>query len=214
MGLNTFTLRAKGPSIQEAYEQACQRFRHAYGHRADSGGIGTTASLDVVDADWAGSGQEADEFTDSHLGLNVVPGICYGLTLKAPRQNPNECKSTVLNTPHKGRKAWQQFYRPYPLLADGLAGTDYNTCLGTFEKKEDAVAAARAYAEQHRCSVQVDVVHLLGKDQQSALVSYKPSPLERDGEFLFFGWAETDTAAAQQARRALQPLSAGVPVLP
>ena len=97
---------------------------------------------------------------------------------------------TSCNRPDLLEKTLDSFfkYNTYPITTFNII--DDSGVVGLYATKGDAVKAARAHTERTQESTSIDVVKVLEKgNTKVAKVTYKKSSTERDGRWIFFGWA-------------------------
>jgi len=106
-------------------------------------------------------------------------GFCFAYMMHRPEGNKNKIKTSVLDTPTKGKKDWLTKY----LIVDAnnrvLTNKNYDT-------KKDAVDAARLYTKENFLNSYV----IIGKSASNfsrvqAEINYKPSGNTIPGEFIF-----------------------------
>jgi hypothetical protein len=62
--------------------------------------------------------------------------------------------------------------------------------IAAFSTKGDAVKKAREITEKHQTSTYINMEKMLEKGNRTvAKITYKKAPTERDGEWVFFGYA-------------------------
>jgi len=103
------------------------------------------------------------------------------ICIQEPKSNDNKIKTQVEHVVTPGTKKWVLTYIVYcgeSRIASSLT-------------KGDAVKRARDYSEKHQCTTTIKMERRLEKDAHAlvAKITYKKSSTERDGEWIFFGWA-------------------------
>jgi hypothetical protein len=182
MGANWIYVKERGKSVGEAYKIACERADDEYGHQEGySGQINSTSGCRDVTEKWKASGKTLDEYIrERHDEMSKHHGaecIC----ISAPKANTNKIKSVVEHVVEKGTKKW---VLKYFALSSG------ESIIGSFSTKGEAVKAARNYTEKMKCPSSVIMKKVLEKGSNvTARISYKKSTTEKDGEYLFYGWA-------------------------
>ena len=80
----------------------------------------------------------------------------------------------------KGTKKWELKY----------VVQTYDGVISSHATKGDAVKAARVYTEKYLSTSTVHMKKVLAKGKtEVAKITYKTSPKEKDGEYVFFGYA-------------------------
>ena len=182
MGANWFTTQSKGKNVQDAYNKAVDRANDEYGHQEGySGEINSSAGCRDVTKEWKNSKKSIPQYMDEAMNRLSKHQGAQAICLEEPRENKNKTKSQVEHVVTPGTKKWVLTYIVYcgdSRIASALT-------------KGDAVKRARDYSEKHQCSTLIKMERRLEKDAHAlvAKVTYKKSSTEKDGEWIFFGWA-------------------------
>jgi hypothetical protein len=105
---------------------------------------------------------------------------CFAICTHQPVTNNNKIKSQVEHIVTPGTKKWVLKYVVY----------DFDNQLGSYLTKGDAVKAARAHTEKTFKRTTISMEKKLEKgNAQVATINYKSSSEEKDGQWIFFGYA-------------------------
>lgn len=185
MGACQFTVRSSGKTADEAYRKACEVAEDEYGHQDGyNGTISTTHGFrDETDAYKKSKFKNVSSYIhdrfDSH---NMNKRDCSAICVVQPVANKNKTKSQVDHIVTPGTKQWILKYEVENYFEDRVIAS----CM----TKGDAVKMARAYTEKNQHSTRIVMRKVLNKvDPTVAKITYKKSPTERDGEWIFFGYA-------------------------
>jgi len=181
MGACTFRTTQSGKTMREAYDTACEYANEEYGHQEGyNGTITTTHGFRDVTSEFKRSKKQLSEFiNEAYDKLNKRD--CWGICIDEPVQNKNKTKSQVEHIVTKGTKKWVLKY---------IAMSDYKGTIGRYNTKGDAVKAARKYTEESNNPSRIEMVKELEKGSNLvAKVSYKRATNEKQGKYVFFGWA-------------------------
>jgi hypothetical protein len=182
MGANWFTNQSRGKSVKHAYDRAVERAEAEYGHQEGySGQINSSAGCRDVTKEYKASGKTIREFMNQQMDRLTKHQGAQAICIQEPKANDNKIKTQVEHVVTPGTKKWVLTYIVYcgdSRIASALT-------------KGDAVKRARDYSERHQCSTMIKMERRLEKDAHAlvAKVTYKKSSTERDGEWIFFGWA-------------------------
>jgi len=182
MGANWFTSQSRGKSVQEAYVRAVERAEDEYGHQDGySGEINSSAGHRDVTKEFKASGKTIREFMNQQMDRLIKHQGAQAICIQEPKSNDNKIKTQVEHVVTPGTKKWVLTYIVYcgeSRIASSLT-------------KGDAVKRARDYSEKHQCTTTIKMERRLEKDAHAlvAKITYKKSSTERDGEWIFFGWA-------------------------
>jgi uncharacterized membrane protein YfhO len=184
MGACQFKVRSTGKTVEEAYRRACEIAEDECGHQDGyNGTISTTHSFrDETEAYNKSKFNDVSAYIhnrfDSH---SMSKRDCSAICLRQPVGNKNKTKSQVEHVVTPGTKKWVLKYVVYD---DGLR------MITSCDTKGEAVTKARAYTEKHQSSTYICMEKSLDKGNKTvARITYKKSPTERDGEWIFFGYA-------------------------
>jgi len=184
MGATQFKERGTGKTAQEVYRKLCEIAEEEYGHQEGyNGTISTTHSFrDETEAYNKSKFKDVSAYIynrfDSHsMGKRDCSVIC----VRQPVGNKNKTKSQVEHIVTPGTKKWILKYFVY-------SGRD--TFIGAYLTKGEAVTKARAHTEKTQESTYITMEKILDKANKTvAKITYKKSTTERDGEWVFFGYA-------------------------
>ena len=179
MGACSFVNKGRGKSMRDVYTDLVDEATSEYGYDSYNGTISTTSSYQDITNEWKASKEDIRTFISKKLE-NASKRDCFGVCTVAPKVNSNKIKSQVEHFVEKGTKKWVLKYVVF----------DFDTHIGKYSTKGDAVKAARAYTEKNLRSTTIHMNKVLEKGStQVAKVVYKRSVDEKDGEFVFFGYA-------------------------
>ena len=182
MGSQSFTTYSRGKDITIAYNRAVDRAEAEYGHQEGySGAINSCAGFADATKEFKASKKSLDKFIDEQIDKLTKFDGARAVCVKDPIENKNVTKSQVEHIVTPGTKKWVLTYVVY------CDGSRINSAI----TKGEAVKMARAYSEKHQRTTTIKMERRLEKDAQAlvAKITYKPSSTERDGEWVFFGWA-------------------------
>jgi hypothetical protein len=187
MGACQFKVRSTGKTADEAYNRACEIAELEYGSQDGyNGTISTTHSFrDETEAYKRSKFNDVSVYIrdrfDSH---SMNKRDCSAICVQQPIGNKNKTKSQVEHVVTPGTKQWILKYE-----VEGYYNNDHNV-IASCMTKGDAVKAARAYTEKNQITTKIVMRKVLNKVNPTvAKITYKKSPTERDGEWIFFGYA-------------------------
>jgi len=181
MGACQFKVRYGGKTADEAYRNACDDAEEEYGHQEGyNGTISTTPGFrDETEA------YKKSKFDDVYAYIRnrfdtMNKYDCSAICLCQPVGNKNKTKSQVEHIVTPGTKKWVLKY----VVQRG------DHVIGSWDTKGDAVKDARKYTEKHQVPTSILIKKFLEKgDNLVAKITYKKATNERDGEWVFFGYA-------------------------
>lgn len=183
MGACQFKVRSTGKTIEEAYKNACDDAEQEYGTQDGyNGTISTTHSFkDETEAYNKSKFNDVSVYIrdrfDSH---SMNKRDCSAICVLKPVGNKNKTKSQVEHIVTPGTKKWVLKY----VVQRG------DHVIGAWNTKGDAVKDARKYTEKHQVSTTITMKKYLEKgDNTVAKITYKKATNERNGEWIFFGYA-------------------------
>jgi len=181
MGAEAFITRQRVITASEAYRNAVEEAESEFGKDAYNGTISTTTGFKDVTAEFRKSKQEIHQFIDDILEA-VGKRDCLVIEEQAPVKNNNKIKSIVEHKVVKGTSKWELRYNVY-------TGWD-DIQLNSFMTKTDAVKYARDYTEKSQKTTFIRMEKFLtNQDPNVACIKYKKSSDEREGSYVFFGYA-------------------------
>lgn len=180
MGACQFTNAGRGRSAKEVYDRLVEAAEDEYGHQEGyNGTISTTHGFRDITNEWKASKMDINSFIDKKLE-DARKYDCFCVCTDAPKVNSNKTKTQVEHIVTKGTKKWVTKYVVF----------DYDHEVGKYNTKGDAVKAARAHTEKTLRSTSVILTKSMEKgNSQVAKVTYKRSVTEKDGRYVFFGYA-------------------------
>jgi hypothetical protein len=183
MGACQFKGRYGGKTAEEAYNRACEEAELEYGSQDGyNGTISTTHGFrDETEAYAKSKFNDVSAYIrdrfDSH---SMNKRDCSAICVVKPVGNKNKTKSQVEHIVTPGTKKWVLKY----VVQRG------DHVIGSWNTKGDAVKDARRYTEKHQVSTSILIKKFLEKgDNLVAKITYKKATNERDGEWVFFGYA-------------------------
>ncbi len=185
MGACQFKVRYSGKTADEAYRNACDDAEEEYGSQDGyNGTISTTHGFrDETEAYNKSKFNDVSAYIRDRFDSHTMnKRDCSAICVVKPVANKNKTKSQVTNLVTKGTKKWVLKYTV------GLQRDD--TPLGSYDTKGEAVEKARKYTEMTGETTEVYMEKILEKITPIvARITYKKAPNERDGEWVFFGYA-------------------------
>jgi len=184
MGATQFRERGTGKTATEVYRKLCEIAEEEYGRQDGyNGTISTTDGFrDETEAYKKSKFNDVyayiyDRF-DSH-SMNKYD--CSAICVREPIANKNKTKSQVEHIVTPGTKKWILKYMVYD---------NCDHYVSSHLTKGDAVKKAREYTERTQTPTTIHMEKTLEKGNRTvAKITYKKSPTERDGEWIFFGYA-------------------------
>jgi hypothetical protein len=184
MGACQFLQRSTGKTAQEAYERACEVAEDEYGHQDGyNGTISTTHGFrDETELYKKSKFNSVEAYIrDRFNSHSMNKRDCSVICVVQPIGNKNKTKSQVEHIVTPGTKKWVLKYVVYNYHGNKLE---------SFETKGGAVEFARMRVEKTQEVITIKMEKVLEKGNPNvAIVTYKKSPTERDGEWIFFGYA-------------------------
>ena len=184
MGSQAFTTYSRGKNVRDAYNRAVEQAEAEYGHQDGySGQINSSAGFSDITREFKNYKKSVsiEQFIDEQLDkLSKFDGA-RAICIQEPIENKNKTKSQVEHVVTPGTKRWVLTYIVY----------DGDRRIASAVTKGDAVKRAREYSEKNQCTTTVRMERRLEKDAHAlvAKVTYKKSSTEREGRWVFFGWA-------------------------
>lgn len=179
MGACTFRTSGRGRSAKDVYDNLVEEAENEYGHDPYNGTISTTDGFSDVTNQWKASKLEINEFINKKLD-DSGKRDCFCVCLEPPKLNTSKTKTKVENVVSKGTRKWALRYAVY----------DYDNKVGSYRTKGEAVKAARIHTEKVLRPTLITMEKLLESGVPNvARVVYKRSVNEKDGKWIFFGWA-------------------------
>ena len=182
MGSQSFTTYSRGKNVNDAYNRAVESAEEEYGHQEGySGAINSAGGFADATKEFKASKKSLDKFIDEQIDKLTKFDGARAICIKDPIENKNTIKSQVEHIVTPGTKKWVLMYVIY------CDGSRINSAI----TKGEAVKMARAYSEKHQRTTTIKMERRLEKDAQAlvAKITYKPSSTEKDGKWVFFGWA-------------------------
>tara|TARA_B110000503_G_scaffold94145_1_gene141905 strand:- start:2060 stop:2617 length:558 start_codon:yes stop_codon:yes gene_type:complete len=183
MGACQFKVRSTGKTVEEAYRRACEIAEDECGHQDGyNGTISTTHSFrDETETYKKSKFDDVSAYIHSRFDSHAMnKRDCSAICVKQPVGNKNKTKSQVEHIVTPGTKKWVLKY----VVQRG------DHVIGSWNTKGDAIKDARKYTENNQIPTSIVMKKYLEKgDNTVAKITYKKAPNERDGEWIFFGYA-------------------------
>ena len=184
MGACQFKERSTGKTAEEAYKRICEIAENEYGHQDGyNGTISTTHGFrDETEAYGKSKFNDVSAYIRDRFDSHVMnKRDCSAICVRQPVGNKNKTKSQVEHIVTPGTKKWILKYFVF---------ANYDTFIGAYLTKGEAVTKARVHTEKTQESTYITMEKVLDKANKTvAKITYKKSTTERDGEWVFFGYA-------------------------
>jgi hypothetical protein len=179
MGACSFENYGRGKSAQDVFARLQERAEREYGDDCYNGTISTVPGFRDITNEWKNSRKTQDNFIREKLE-DARKYDCFAICTHPPVENKNKTKSQVEHIVTPGTKKWVLKYVVYT----------HDNQLGSYNTKGDAVKAARAHTEKTQQSTTITMEKKLEKGNSNvARITYKKSTTEKDGQWVFFGYA-------------------------
>jgi hypothetical protein len=183
MGACQFKVRYGGKHADEAYKNACDDAEQEYGSQDGyNGTISTTHGFrDETEAYNKSKFNDVSAYIRDRFDSHAMnKRDCSAICVVKPVGNKNKTKSQVEHIVTPGTKKW--------VLKYVVQRDDH--VIGLWNTKGDAVKDARKYTEKHQVPTSILIKKFLEKgDNLVAKITYKKATNERNGEWVFFGYA-------------------------
>lgn len=183
MGSQSFEVRSTGRNAQEAYNNAVEDANRYYGHQEGySGAINATPGFTDVTSKYKASSKDLHTYIQERLEVLSKHNDAECICIRVPKENTNKVKTQVEHIVTPGTKKWVLKYT----VCEHWSDIQIASC----DKKGEAVVKARAHTEKTGRPTYVKMEKVLDKASSTvAKITYKKSTTERDGEYIFYGWA-------------------------
>ena len=181
MGACTFTNTWQGRTMTDAYSNLCEDAQEEYGHQDGyNGTISTTHGFRDMTSEFKRSKKTLRDFIEERLD-KLGKRECEAICIEEPKGNTNKVRSQVKHNVEKGTKKWVLKY---------VVTDCYGTTIGSKDTKGDALKLARAHTEKTQLKTTIEMVKVLEKGStRVAEIEYKKGKDEKNGKYVFFGWA-------------------------
>ena len=181
MGACQFKVRSTGKTADEAYKYACDEAEQEYGHQEGYNGTISTTNGFRDETEAYGKSKFDDKYAYIRNRFDSMNKYdCSAICVCKPVANKNKTQSQVEHIVTPGTKKWVLKY----VVQRG------DHVIGSWNTKGDAVKDARKYTEKHQVPTSIVMKKYLEKgDNLVAKITYKKSTTERNGEWIFFGYA-------------------------
>ena len=181
MGACQFTNSGRGKSAKDVFTKLQDAAIDEYGNDSYNGTISTVPGFNDITNEWKNSKKELNNFIAERFD-SANKYDCFCICTNPPVENKNKTKSQVEHIVTPGTKKWVLKYVVYDDNNDRQ--------LGSYTTKGDAVKAARAHTEKTFYRTSISMEKKLEKgNSQVAKITYKQSTTEKDGRYVFFGYA-------------------------
>jgi hypothetical protein len=184
MGACQFKARYGGKTAEEAYSRACEEAEQEYGHQDGyNGTISTTHGFrDETEAYNKSKFSDVSAYIRDRFDSHAMnKRDCSAICVVKPVGNKNKTQSQVEHIVTPGTKKWVLEY----VVMNNRGGI-----FGAYITKGHAVNNARKYTEKTQTPTTVIMRKRLEKSNDLvAKITYKKAINERDGEWIFFGYA-------------------------
>lgn len=181
MGSQQFQTYSRGKSVKEAYQHAVDAADDEYGHQQGySGEINATPGFTDVTAKYKASKKDLRQYINERLEVLTKHQGAEAICIEEPVTNNNKIKTQVEHIVTPGTKKW--------VLRYVVRYNDH--VIGAWATKGEAVKDARKYTEANKVSTVITMEKYLEKGVSTvAKVTYKKATNEKEGRWIFYGWA-------------------------
>ena len=182
MGSQSFTTYARGKNTNDAYNRAVEDAIEEYGHQDGySGQINSSAGCRDITKEFRAGKKSLNQFINEQMDKLTKFDGARAICIEEPKANNNKIKTQVEHVVTPGTKKWVLTYIVY----------HGESRIASAVTKGDAVKRARDYSEKNQCTTTIKMERRLEKDSHAlvAKITYKKASDERDGKWIFFGWA-------------------------
>jgi DNA-binding FrmR family transcriptional regulator len=182
MGSQSFTTYSRGKDVKDAYNRAVEHAEFEYGHQEGySGAINSSAGCRDITSEFKASKKDLNKFINEQMDKLTKHQGAQAICLEEPKTNSNKIKTQVEHVVTPGTKKWVLTYIVY----------HGDSRIASAITKGDAVKRARDYSEKNQCTTTIKMERRLEKDSHAlvAKITYKKSSDEKEGRWVFFGWA-------------------------
>jgi hypothetical protein len=182
MGACSIIVRATGKNMQDAFRKAKAEADDYYGHQEGYSGAINNCEL-AGDVTHKKGGFDEDDYFHQWILDNTEKRDVKGYCKTPPVTNTNKIKTVVTNYPQKGTRKWVTKYRGVDKWeGDVVCEADSQT---------ECIKQARAYVEKNPNKMIEVQIHkaLEGGKFKVADINYKKASNEKDGLYVFVGWA-------------------------
>jgi hypothetical protein len=179
MGACSFQNTGRGRSAKDVFTRLQDAAQREYGDDCYNGTISTVPGFRDITNEWKTSKKTLDAFV--HIKLeNANKYDCFAICTQQPVTNNNKIKSQVEHIVTPGTKKWILKYVVY----------SHDDEIGSYLTKGEAVKVARAHTEKTMYRTTISMEKKLEKgSSEVAKITYKKSSEEKDGQWVFFGYA-------------------------
>lgn len=179
MGATQFRNSGRGKSASQVFTKLQDAASREYGYDSYNGTISTVPGFRDLTNEWKASKKSLDIFIEQRLD-DANKYDCFAICTHQPVINRNKIKTQVEHNVTAGTKKWILKYTV----------ETYDGVISSHKTKGDAVKAARVYTEKYLSPSTIHMTKTLEKgNTQVAKITYKASSEEKDGQWIFFGYA-------------------------
>jgi hypothetical protein len=182
MGSQSFTTYSRGKNVNDAYNRAVEIAEDEYGHQEGySGAINSSPGCRDITKEFKASKKNMDKFINEQMDKLSKHNGAQAICIEEPKTNSNKIKTQVEHVVTPGTKKWVLTY----IVHHG------DSRIASAVTKADAVKRARDYSEKNQCTTTIKMERCLNNASHAlvAKVTYKKASDEKDGKWVFFGWA-------------------------
>lgn len=180
MGAVSIEVRGYGKNINEAFKNAQREAEEEHGRDIYNGAINNCSLVrDVSSKRPVMHPDELYDYIINNTNKRDVMGYCES----SPKLNENKIKTQVQNFPQEGTRQWTTEYHG----VDNFTGNV--VCKAS--KQTECIKKARAYVEKNtHASIKIIITKQLEEgNKECAKITYKKASGEKDGQYVFIGYA-------------------------
>lgn len=179
MGSTSFTIKGRGESANEVFNDLVEEAISEYGHDPYNGTISTVTGFSDATNKFKSSGKSLPEYISDRLD-DMGKRECEAICIKPPVKDERKNKVKVEHIVTPGTKKWLLKYTVYASTRN----------VKSFDTKGDAVEFAKKWAETYKENIEIHMEKVLEKGNTIvAKLNFVRPTKPTDGEWMFYGCA-------------------------
>lgn len=179
MGASSFTVKGRGETAKEVFNDLVEEAISEYGHDPYNGTISTVHGFSDVTNKFKASGKSLAEYISDRLD-DISKRECEAICIKPPVKDERKNKVKVEHVVTPGTRKWLLKYTVYASTRN----------VKSFDTKGAAVEFAKKWAETYKDRIEIHMEKVLEKGSSVvAKINFVQPTKPTDGEWVFYGYA-------------------------